>query len=305
MRLRQLSFRNVITSSLLVFTVICHAQDSAQYRMRKTIVIGSNTIAYSALMVGLNNLWYKDYPSSAFHFHNDNKDWLQMDKVGHMFSCYNEGRAGIEMMKWAGFTQKQYSIIGGSYGFFIQTGVEVLDGFSAEWGASMGDVTANTIGAGLAISQSLVWDEQRILLKYSFEHSPYAAYRPNLLGSNIPERILKDYNGQTYWLSGNINAFAPTSKWPKWLNIALGYGADGMVGGNDNRFTSESRSYDFTTIFKRSRQFYISPDIDFTRIQTKRKGIHSLLIIANCIKFPMPALEYHTEKGISGHWLMF
>lgn len=305
MLLKQLSFRNVLTSSLLVFTVICHAQDSTQYSLRKKLVIGSNTIAYSALIIGLNNLWYKDYPTSAFHFHNDNKEWLQMDKVGHAFSCYNEGVAGIEMMKWAGYTQKQYSIIGGSYGFFIQSSVEVLDGFSAEWGASTGDVMANAIGAGLAISQSLGWDEQRIRLKYSFHHSPYAAYRPNVLGRSIPERILKDYNGQTYWLSGNINSFAQNSKWPRWINLAIGYGADGMVGGNDNTFTRQGLSYDFTSAFKRSRQFYISPYIDFTRIQTKRKGIHSLLVIANCIKFPMPSLEYHTEKGIRGHWIMF
>ena len=55
------------------------------------------------------------------------------------------------MMKWAGYNQKEYSLIGGAYGLFIQTGVEILDGFSKEWGASPGDMTANIIGAGLAI----------------------------------------------------------------------------------------------------------------------------------------------------------
>jgi uncharacterized protein YfiM (DUF2279 family) len=285
-----------------------YAQDSTQvnYKLRKQIVVGGNAIAYTSLMTGLYALWYKDYPLEKFHFFNDNKEWQQMDKVGHSFSCYYEGVAGIEMMKWAGYSKKQYSLIGGSYGFLIQTGVEVLDGFSAGWGASMGDVAANTFGAGLAIGQSLAWDEQRIWMKYSYSASPYAQLRPNVLGSNLAERMLKDYNGQTYWLSANINSFLKEdSKWPKWLNIAAGYGADGMVGGHDNTFIRDDIQYDYTNIFARKRQFYLSPDIDLTRIKTKRKGIRTLLIMANCIKFPMPALEYHTGDGMKAHWLHF
>lgn len=288
--------------------ILSSAQDSTQinYKLRKQIVVGGNALAYSGTMFGLYHLWYKDYPLEKFHFFNDNKEWLQMDKVGHSFSCYYEGVAGIEMMKWAGFNKKQYSWIGGSYGFFIQTGVEVFDGFSTGWGASMGDVAANTFGAGLAISQSLAWDEQRIWMKYSYSASPYAQIRPNVLGGSLVERMLKDYNGQTYWLSANINSFLKEdTKWPKWLNIAAGYGSDGMVGGHDNTFESNGLSYDYTNIYARKRQFYLSPDIDLSRIKTKRKGIRALLIVANAIKVPMPTLEYHTGEGMKAHLLHF
>jgi hypothetical protein len=30
----------------------------------------------------------------------------------------------------------------------------------------------------------------------------------------------------------NLNSFAKTTKIPKWLNVALGYGAEGMITGN-------------------------------------------------------------------------
>jgi uncharacterized protein YfiM (DUF2279 family) len=123
------------------------ASDTLDLKKRKNIIIAGNSVAYGSLMIGLNELWYKDYPKSKFHFFNDNKQWLQMDKIGHMYSCYYEGLAGIEMMKWAGYSQKEYSLIGGAYGFFIQTSVEILDGFSKEWGASPGDMTANLLGA--------------------------------------------------------------------------------------------------------------------------------------------------------------
>lgn len=284
------------------------AQDSTttNYKLRRQIVVGGNAVAYTSLMTGLYFLWYKDYPMQHFHFFNDNAQWNQMDKVGHGFSCYYEGVAGIEMMKWAGYSQKQYSLIGGSYGFLIQTGVEVLDGFSTEWGASMGDVAANTLGTALAISQSLTWDEQRIWMKYSYSASPYAPYRPNVLGTGLAERMLKDYNGQTYWLSANVHSFLKDdNRWPKWLNMAAGYGADGMVGGRDNSFISDGVNYDYNDVFTRSRQFYLSPDIDLTQLKTKRKVVRTLLVMANCIKFPMPTLEYHTNKGVKAHWIHF
>jgi len=127
------------------------AKDSTHFKNRKQLLIGSNLIGYSSLMVGLNELWYKDYPTSKFHFFNDNQQWLQMDKIGHAFSCYYEGLAGIRMMKWAGFNHKQSTIIGGSYGLFVQTGIEVLDGFSEAWGASSGDMIANISGTALVV----------------------------------------------------------------------------------------------------------------------------------------------------------
>lgn len=284
------------------------AQDtlSVNYKLRKQIVVSSNTLAYTGTMIGLYHLWYKDYPWQKFHFFNDNYHWQQMDKVGHAYTCYYEGVAGIEMMKWAGYSKKQYSLIGGSYGFLIQTGVEIFDGFSAGWGASLGDVAANSFGSALVIAQSLAWDEQRFWLKYSYSASPYAQVRPSILGESLTERMLKDYNGQTYWLSTNISAWLrPESKWPTWLNLAVGYGADGMVGGRDNTFIKDGIEYDYTQIFDRTRQFYLSPDIDLTRVKTKRKGLRALLIVANCIKIPLPTIEYDTGKGLKAHFFHF
>jgi hypothetical protein len=43
--------------------------------------------------------WFKptlvyDYP--IFHFINDNAEWLQMDKAGHIYSSYHLGRLGLK-----------------------------------------------------------------------------------------------------------------------------------------------------------------------------------------------------------------
>ena len=42
-------------------------------------------------LVGFNELWYKNYPKSNFHFVNDNSSWLQMDKFGHAATSYYGG----------------------------------------------------------------------------------------------------------------------------------------------------------------------------------------------------------------------
>ncbi|MEJ6491389.1 MAG: hypothetical protein QNL60_02870 [Flavobacteriales bacterium] len=57
---------------------------------------------------------------------------------------------------------------------------------------------ANALGSGLFLGHHLLWKEQRIVLKFSSHPTEFAKYRPEVLGSSYPERLLKDYNGQTY-----------------------------------------------------------------------------------------------------------
>ena len=74
-----------------------------------------------------------------------------MDKLGHTFTAYHLGRFGAQTLNWAGVSKKNQLIYGGSLGFMFLTGVEVLDGFSEEWGFSWGDFAANAAGSGLFI----------------------------------------------------------------------------------------------------------------------------------------------------------
>ena len=205
--------------------------DTLNKKRQNTVVITEAALA-SATLIGLNQIWYADYPKSDFHFINDNDEWLQMDKIGHFYSAYHLGRFGAEALNWSGTSPKKQLIYGAGLGFAFLTAVEVLDGYSAEWGASSGDIIANAAGTALYVSQELIWKEQRITPKFSFHTTHYANQSPEKLGKSLNEQILKDYNGQTYWLSVNLHSFAKETKIPKWLNLAFGYGADGMLTGN-------------------------------------------------------------------------
>lgn len=267
------------------------------HKKRRNAVLISESVLSGGALFALNELWYKDYPRSSFHFINDNNDWKQMDKVGHFMSSYYLGKVSMDLLNWAGVSKKNQLIYGATYGFAFLTAVEVLDGFSKQWGASSGDIIANASGTALLIGQELLWDEQRINVKYSFHQTKYAKLRPETLGENFLQQTLKDYNGQTYWLSANIWSFNKETTLPKWFNVALGYGADGMLSGNTNTLnTSTQDPY---------RQFYLSLDVDLTKIHTNSKFLKSFFSVINFVKIPAPALEFNTKGQIKFHYLYF
>lgn len=273
--------------------------DSLNQKRQNSVFVTEVVLASGAL-IGLNQLWYADYPKSNFHFINDNSDWMQMDKVGHHYASYHIGRFGAEALNWSGVNKKNQLIYGASLGFVFLTAVEVMDGFSAEWGASMGDIVANASGTALYVSQELIWEEQRITPKFSFHKTQYADYRPDLLGSTMQEQILKDYNGQTYWFSANLYSFSKESKIPKWLNVALGYGAEGMIGENDIK-----NALILATKLEKHRQFYLSLDLDLTKINTKSHFLKTIFSVLNTVKIPAPTLEYSPNGGFKFHTLYF
>ncbi len=267
--------------------------DTLNKPRRNAIIITEASLATISL-VGLNQLWYSDFERSKFHTINDNDEWLQMDKVGHAFASYQIGRLASQALNWSGVSKKNQLIYGSTLGFGYLTAVEILDGYSAEWGFSWGDILANVSGTGLYVGQELLWKEQRIALKFSFHQTKYANERPDKLGENFLEQVLKDYNGQTYWLSANLHSFFKESKIPKWLNVAVGYGAEGMltaVKDVDNELLTNNN---------RMRQYFLSFDVNLSRIRTNSRFLKSVFDVLNVIKIPFPTLEY-SEKGFAFH----
>jgi uncharacterized protein YfiM (DUF2279 family) len=295
-----------------VVTLFANAQAQSQFKLdsffkpsdtlhklrRNTIVITEVSLA-SLTLIGLDQLWYSDFERSKFKTVNDSDEWLQMDKFGHVFSAYQLGRVGANVLNWAGVNKNDQLIYGATLGFGFLTAVEIFDGYSQEWGFSWSDMAANAAGTGLYVGQELLWDEQRITLKYSFHQTQFANQRPDKLGDGFLEEVLKDYNGQTYWLSANVNSFFKESKIPKWFNVAFGYGAEGMLSGRtedvDNLLINQNRR----------RQFYLSFDVDLTKIQTKSRVLRTLLDVLNAIKVPAPTISFDRENGVKLYYIYF
>jgi hypothetical protein len=295
----------------MIIVMTCHAQAQVEEgrppdTINKARLIGVGATAgalYATTVTGLYFLWYADYPQSSFHWIDDSGEWYGIDKCGHITSSYWMGKIGYESLRWAGVPEKKSIWYGGTWGFVYLLSVEIFDGFSAEWGASATDLAANTVGAGLFIGQQLAFKKQPVTLKVSFHPTEYAEYRPDLLGENFIQQMLKDYNGQTYWLSANISSFLPeSSKFPRWLSVSFGYGADGMLGAGSN---PEEYNGEPLPEFDRYPQFYFSLDADLTRIRTKSETLHWLLNLIGYIKIPFPTLEYNPNDGLKFHPIYF
>ena len=288
---------NIFILCLCLISTKTYSSDSLSIFKKRKLALGISSLALtSGSLVYLNQAWYQEYNTSKFHSFDDNDEWFQMDKYGHILTTYQTGRLMMNAMEWAGYSKNNQLLIGGLSGFAYMSAIEVMDGYSYGWGFSWGDMLANALGTGMAIGQKLVWKEQRIQLKFSFYASPYAKYRPNLLGDEIYLQILKDYNGQIYWLSVNPSSFMKKeTKFPKWLNVAFGYGANGMIGARYNNIVIQDESGNVTS-FNRYRQGYFSLDVDLTRIKTKSRFLKTVFSCLNIIKIPFPNLEVSEGK---------
>ena len=266
-------------------------------------VLAAEGTLYAGSMIGLNVLWYKNYAHSPFHLFNDNKEWLQMDKLGHMLTAYTIRRITSAVYEWSGVKHSSSTAYGTALAMAYQSNIEIFDGFSSAWGFSIGDMLANTAGASLYASQEAGWNEQRISMKISFHPSIYRQYRPEELGSNGIEQCLKDYNGQTYWFAFAIASFLPKgNKVPQWLCLDFGYGAGGMIGGNANPPVYTANGDEL--FFDRYRKYYCSLDVDLTRIQTNSGFLKAFFGTISFIKVPMPTIEF-TRKKLKFHLLYF
>lgn len=271
-----------LLSSLFAFNV--KAQTSfwkpADSLNKKRVIISSSVIGsgYAGSLIGLQQVWYKN-PWTNFHLFNDGNEWLQMDKAGHCFTTYQISKNLSKLYRWGGVSDKKADWIGVGVSLSYLTCLEVLDGFSDDWGFSPYDMTANISGAFLFFGQERLFHQQILVPKFSFHTTQYAALRPAILGSTFAEQLLKDYNGQTYWLSFSPGNFG-LNKFPKWLCFSFGYSADQkIVGGEEVYLNYHSR-----------REFLFSMDIDFSRIPVKNAFLKTVLSQINYLKIPFPAL---------------
>ena len=290
-------------------------------RFNKALVFSAAT--YTGFSIGLYNAWYKQYPQSAFHLFDDQGEWNQMDKIGHVYTAYIQGVLCFKGAKWIGMSDKNAIWTGIICGSLFQSTIEVMDGFSEKWGFSLGDMGANVAGVGIFALEQHFWKDQRIQLKVSSYSKPYSnepieSYdtpgvfssplkRANdLFGSSFPSRFLKDYNAQTYWASINIHSFLPEGNhWPSWLNVAIGTGSENLYGGFQNEWKEGDASFRLVEGYPRIRQFYIALDLDLTKIKTNNYFVIGILSVFNIFKYPSPALEINTNGEIIFHFLRF
>ena len=83
--------------------------------------------------------------------------------------------------------------------------------------------------------------------------------------------------------------------------MAIGYGADGMLGEFENKKLYKGNNL---PNYDRYRQFYLSLDIDFSKIKTNSKFLKRVYNALSYIKIPLPTIELSNKK-VKGHFFYF
>jgi hypothetical protein len=251
-------------------------------------------VGYGLTLGLLGTAWYAGQPWGGFRFFDDFHQWKQMDKFGHAYAGYHFSRAAMETAKWAGASRRQVFWVS-SVGFWMLLPIEIFDGFMPKYGAAWGDLAANAAGSALAWVNEYAWGTQRIGFKVGYSPTDYPRLRPDALGKTFAERLLKDYNGHTFWFSCSPHYF--WRRWPAWMCISVGYGAGGLLGGygKEDPAVIAAREY---------RRYHLSLDVDFTRIPTRKPGLKLLFGMLNTLKFPFPSVEL-SRMGIGFRPLHF
>ncbi|MFM7566753.1 MAG: DUF2279 domain-containing protein [Flavobacteriales bacterium] len=257
------------------------AQDSLRFRNRCTHL--ALTATAGASLVALQQVWYKPYQNQPFHFYNDGSNWMQMDKVGHAFTSYLLTDRIHRIHSWS--SGKHQPWVGAVYAMSYLSALEIMDGFSSGWGFSWNDGLANTMGVAFSLGQEWLWHKQKIVPKFSFSRTPYAALRPEVLGLTYPQQLLKDYNGQTYWLSFPLGDFFSVSNKFNCLCLSIGYGCEAKLVGDVDTWQG----------YTAFRELVFSLDIDLRKLAPHKPRLHHVLCALNCIKIPFPSVVLSKE----------
>lgn len=289
----------LVTSSTWAQNRFFKPADSIQNGRLIATSVSIGTV-WTGSIVALNQVWYEGFEKTKMHSFDDSREWMQMDKMGHAFTAYHLSQQTAKLYRWTGVNRSTSAWIGTGIGFGYQLTFEFLDGRSSAWGFSWSDLAANGIGSGLYLAQELLWQEQKVKLKFSYHPTEYAQYRPNTLGSNFTERLLKDYNGQTYWLTFSPGTIFPKSNIPEWISVATGYSVDQKLAGMADYFETS----DGLHAFHAQREFVLSLDIDVSKLPIQKKWLKTILSPFNVIKIPFPAVIFQSNN-ITGSWLYF
>ena len=259
--------------------VLARAGDSTGINTtRLAIVAGTVAAGITTVHIYQANGWWKDN-KSAFHFQEDLRYGLHVDKLGHFYGATVLAFLFRKSLEWANFPEESALHWGAGASALFQTYVEVEDGFHT-WGFDRVDFASDVAGAAYPLAQHYWPYLQNFNIKFSYHASPLLNTKGLDVGFKGQKHIiLDDYEGQTIWLSLRMKKLLPepvSGVWPAWLCLALGYGARD-VG-------TENGAY---------RVYFLALDYDLTRIIPQDTSfLRTLSEALNFIHLPAHAVRY-------------
>lgn len=230
--------------------------------------------------------WWSDRRQD-FHFRVDWGYAAQADKFGHFFAGYFSSYVGYEALVASGCSREMAGWLGPLLAVGFQTYVEIEDGFSP-FGFDPTDQVGNMLGPIIFSAQNYIPALQHFKFKWSY----FPEWNlPDDIESGHNTIVIDDYNGQDVWLSLKMGTILPESAgWPKWLRLAIGYGAY-----NVDRWRVNEKGERVEYLLA-DRRVTVSLDYDLPELLPDMGSFGNWLVqTADYIHFPAPAIQIVPE----------
>lgn len=296
-------YKRIILMPLLIFIFnhSSYSQDSATTTLKVDpfkvgLVIGSSSAAMAGVYIYMQNVWWSKQ-STTFKL-DKGADLLyakNMDKMGHFIGGNITAELFGGAFQWAGMKKSRSYLYGAIMGVFIQSVIEIKDGYAPSYGYSIGDLAAGSAGSFLPLLQYHVPAANAFKIKLSYY--PHDNYYFDVFPYAEP---IDDYANQTYWLSVTVNDLLPKGSsaekiWPDFFTIVGGWGVDNTLSGYNTGYNLAQNKG------KGHYEYYISFDLDWRKIiKPKKPFTRSITYALNYIKLPLPTLRL--GPSVQYHW---
>jgi hypothetical protein len=228
---------------------------------KKVILVSSSLALYfGASFYYVQNAWWDDI-SNDFHFDsgNDLVYALNVDKAGHFFGGVYASDLFSSSFRWAGMKESKSVLYGAAFGTGVQLAIELKDAYAPYWGFSKWDLGLGSAGAIWPIIQYYVRPARAIDFKFSYFKRSNIYWDLESQRGRDPNRFswYDDYPNQTYWMCVDLDHFIDSKGFPRWIDVAFGFGLDDTqylnggtkMGGNQEYYLA--LDYDMKEILKK------------------------------------------------------
>jgi len=195
---------------------------SSALSLRKNIVAYTIT-GFSAFTVFVEYQWWWKGQGHKFSVRSTNlvdSHSRGVDKAGHFYTAYFIYSTVNDLLRWSGADENKRFWLSIGVPSLHAVIVELGDGFSRYY-FDPNDLAANFLGIGYGFLQSKYSFLENFVFKFSYYPSGWTHL-------DSQWELGADYDGHIYWLSVNVHNLLPgtmSDYWPKYLNLAVGYGA--------------------------------------------------------------------------------
>lgn len=187
----------------------------------------------------VDRAWYQGQKTDSIRWLYDwgGDTYVNLDKGGHFMGGLFMAQTLNEAYAWTGFSPRTAALLGTMTSWAVLLEVEMRDAYFDQWGFSVPDFVANSLGASIPLVHTLFPRSRAVRFKFSYHPSPLYLDHAERARTNRPhiDHMIDDYEGMTFWATlalDDVLTGRSREVWPDWLGLAIGYGATGLHGSN-------------------------------------------------------------------------